>query len=224
MAHLLKEQEKKGLVSEKEIDQHLMKVLSGRFELGEMDDDALVPWANIPTTIINNKEHQQLALDMARETMTLLQNKNNLLPLNKKLKKIALIGPNAANEPMLWGNYNGTPVRTFSILKGLGSKLPSNSIVYDKACDLVENKVTQSYFEYTSANGLKGFTARYWNNRERTGESIASTQITNTLKITTAGDHEFAPGVKLEGFSASYTTEFTAPATEEIVFKTGPVS
>lgn len=217
----LPEAVKKGLVSEKEIDQHLLKVLSGRFELGEMDDDALVPWANIPTTIINNKEHQQLALDMARETMTLLQNKNNLLPLNKKLKKIALIGPNAANEPMLWGNYNGTPVRTFSILKGLGSKLPSNSIVYDKACDLVENKVTQSYFEYTSANGLKGFTARYWNNRERTGESIASTQITNTLKITTAGDHEFAPGVKLEGFSASYTTEFTAPATEEIVFKTG---
>ena len=211
----------KGLINEKDLDKRLLNVLTGRFELGDMDDDAFVPWANIPATIINNKEHQQLALDMALETMTLLQNKDNLLPLNKKTKKIAVIGPNAVNEPMLWGNYNGTPVRTISILEGLRSKLPANSIVYDKACDLVENKVTQSYFDYTLAKGVKGFSARYWNNRDRKGESVASTQITNALKITTAGDHEFAPGVKLEGFSASYTTEFTAPATEEIVFKTG---
>ncbi len=210
-----------GLITEKQIDEHLFKVLSGRFELGDMDAAKDVPWANIPFTVVNNTEHQKLALDMARESMTLLQNKNNILPLNTRLKKIAVIGPNAANEPMLWGNYNGTPVRTISILNGLYSKLPANSVVYDKACDLVENKVTLSYFSNTGIHGQKGFKATYWNNRERSGEPVTIVQMTNSFKITTAGDHEFASGVKLEGFSAKYETEFTAPATEEIVFKSG---
>ena len=63
------------------------------------------------------KNIARLALDMARESMTLLQNKNNILPLSKG-KKVAVIGPNADNKPMLWGNYNGTPVKTISILDG----------------------------------------------------------------------------------------------------------
>lgn len=94
-------------------------------------------------------------------------------------------------------------------------------MLYDKACDAVENKVTQSYFSKTTATGKQGFKASYWNNRERTGDIITTDQISNPFKITTAGDHEFASGVKLVGFSAKYETEFTAPETEEIVFKAG---
>ena len=63
---------------------------------------------------------------MAQESMTLLQNKNNILPLKKTIKNIAVIGPNADNEPMLWGNYNGTPVSTISILEGITSKLAAS--------------------------------------------------------------------------------------------------
>ena len=211
----------KGLITEKEVDSHLLKVLMGRFDLGDFDDNAIVPWANIPMSVVNNEEHRKLALDMALESMTLLQNNNAVLPLKKTAKKIAVIGPNADNEPMLWGNYNGTPVRTISILNGIKSKLPANSVVYDKACDLVENKVTQSYFSKITAGGKKGFLATYWNNAERKGEAVTTTQITNPIKITTAGDHEFASGVKLVGFSARYETEFTAPETEEIVLKCG---
>lgn len=211
----------KGLITEKEVDSHLLKVLMGRFDLGDFDDNAIVPWANIPMSVVNNQEHRKLALDMALESMTLLQNNNNILPLKKSAKKIAVIGPNADNEPMLWGNYNGTPVRTISILNGIKSKLPANSLIYDKACDLVENKVTQSYFSKTIASGKKGFKASYWNNRERTGDIVITDQIINPFKITTAGDHEFASGIKLVGFSALYETEFTAPETEEIVFKCG---
>lgn len=211
----------KGLITEKEIDSHLLKVLTGRFDLGDFDDNAIVPWANIPMSIVNNDDHRKLALDMALESMTLLQNKNNALPLKKSTKKIAVVGPNADNEPMLWGNYNGKPARTISILNGIKSKLPANSVVYDKACDLVENKVTQSYFSKATAAGKQGFKATYWNNRERIGDIVATEQITNPFKITIAGDHEFAPGVKLVGFSAKYETEFTAPETEEIAFKVG---
>lgn len=211
----------KGLITEKEIDSHLLKVLMGRFDLGDFDDNAIVPWANTPMSIVNNNSHRKLALDMALESMTLLQNKNNALPLKNSTKKIAVIGPNADNEPMLWGNYNGKPARTISILNGIKSKLPANSVIYDKACDLVENKVTQSYFSKATAAGKQGFKASYWNNRERIGDIVATEQITNPFKITTAGDHEFAPGVKLVGFSAKYETEFTAPETEEIAFKVG---
>jgi len=211
----------KGLIKEEEIDKHLRRVLVGRFDLGEMDDDALVPWTKIPISIVNNEEHKNLSLTMARESMTLLQNKNNILPLNKSIKKIAVIGPNAANETMLWGNYNGKPIRTITILNGIKSKLSPNNTVYDKACDLVENKVTQSYFSKTMMDGKQGFKATYWNNHDMTGNIVTTDQIANPIKLTTAGDHEFASGVKLVGFSAKFETEFEAPETEEIVFKSG---
>lgn len=216
----LPESVSKGLIKEADIDKSLRRVLIQRFELGEMDDDSLVPWTKIPTSIINNEEHRRLALEMARESMTLLQNKNNILPLSKSAK-IAVIGPNADNEQMLWGNYNGKPVRTISILNGIKTKVGADKIIYDKACDAVENKVTQSYFPKTSIDGKQGFKAVYWNNRESQGASVITEQIAEPLKLTTAGDHQFASGVALENFSAKYETEFTAPETEEIVFKTG---
>jgi beta-glucosidase len=211
----------RGLIREEDIDKSLMRILIGRFDLGEMDDNTIVSWAQIPPSILNNEKHRQLALDMARETMTLLQNNNNILPLSKSVSKIAVIGPNANDKPMLWGNYNGTPVRTISILEGITSKIPPERILYDKGCDLVEDKVTQNYFDLCSFNGKQGFSATYWNNPDLTGEIVTTQQITNPIKMTTAGQHEFAPGVKLEGFSALFETEFVPEATEEIVFKGG---
>ncbi len=217
----LPESVSRGLIKESDIDQSLLRVLTARFELGEMDDDALVPWSKIPASVINNDAHQKLSLEMARESMTLLQNKNNLLPLSKSAKKIAVLGPNADDKVMLWGNYNGTPIKTISILDGIYTKIPKNRVVYDKACDLVENKVTESYVSQSSIGGKPGLKATYWNNRDMKGEPVAAVQIANPIKLTTAGQHEFAPGVRLEGFSAKYETEFEAPKTEEIALKFG---
>lgn len=210
----------KGLITEDEINKHLLNVLVGRFDLGEMDDDALVPWSKIPMSVVNNDEHRKLALDMALKSMTLLQNKNNILPLAKS-KKIAVVGPNANDKPMLWGNYNGTPVRTITILDGITSKLSADKVIYEKGCDLVEDKVTESYFSQCSIDGKKGFKVSYWNNKDLTGDIVATQQIVDPIKLTTAGQHEFATGVRLEGFSGKYETEFTAPKSEEIVFKCG---
>ncbi len=217
----LPEAVKRGLISEKEIDERLLRVLIGRFELGEMDPDSLVPWSKIPITVVNNDEHRALALEMARESMTLLQNKNNILPLKKSLKKIAVLGPNADDEPVLWGNYNGRPIRTITVLDGIVSKLSKERVFYDRACDLVEDKVTLSYFSQCAFEGKKGFKATYWNNPNRQGEPTATVQIVNPIKLTTAGQHEFAPGVKLQGFSAKYETDFVPSVSEEIVFKGG---
>ncbi|MBN2012233.1 glycoside hydrolase family 3 C-terminal domain-containing protein [candidate division KSB1 bacterium] len=211
----------RGLITEDDIDTRLLRVLIGRFDLGEMDNDTLVPWANIPMSVVNNDEHRKLALEMARESMTLLQNKNNILPLKKSDKKIAVVGPNADDEPMLWGNYNGKPFRTITILDGIKSKLSAGQVMYDKGCDLVEDKITKSYIAKCSIEGKSGFKATYWNTPDRQGNIVTIQQIENPIKLTTAGQHEFAPGVRLEGFSAKYETEFIPTETEEIVFKCG---
>jgi beta-glucosidase len=211
----------KGLIKEADINKSLLRVLTGRFDLGDFDDNSIVPWAQIPASVLNNQEHRQLALDMAREAMTLLQNKKNLLPLSKTGKQIAVIGPNANDKPMLWGNYNGTPVRTISILDGIKTKISDKKIVYDKGCDLVEDKVTQSYFDQLSSGNKKGFKATYWNNIDRSGDPVTTVQISNPIKMTTAGQHEFASGVKLEGFSGLFEAEFTPKVSEELIFKGG---
>lgn len=93
--------------------------------------------------------------------------------------------------------------------------------MYDKACDLVEDKVTQSYFDQISFENKKGFKATYWNTPTQEGEIAATLQITDPMKLTTAGQHEFASGVKLEGFSALYEGVFVPKVSEELVFRCG---
>lgn len=211
----------RGLLKEEDVDKSLMRLLIGRFDLGEMDPDSIVPWTSIPESILNCAKHQKLALDMAHESMTLLQNKNQILPLSSSIKKVAVIGPNAADKVMLWGNYNGTPINTVSILDGIKTKVPEKNIVFEKACDLVEDKVTLSYLDNCSFEGEKGLKVRYWNNPDRNGDIVAIQHILTPVKMTTAGQHEFYSGVKLEGFSAIYETEFTSQKTEELVFRGG---
>jgi beta-glucosidase len=215
----LPEAVEKGLVAEEEINMHLMRVLIGRFDLGEMDDDSLVPWSKITMSVVNSDEHKKLALEMARESMTLLQNKNNILPLSKSGKKIAVIGPNADDKPLMWGNYNGTPFNTITILDGIKSKRPANSILYNKGCDLAENTVTESALGECSFDGKTGIKATYWNNRELNGEIVATEQIVNPIQLTTFGQHEFSPGVNLENFSAKYETVYKPSQSGEIAFK-----
>jgi beta-glucosidase len=211
----------KGLITEQEIDKHLLRVLVGRFDLGEMDDDALVPWTKIPASVINNEEHRKLALDMARESITLLQNRNNILPLKKTVKKIAVIGPNADNEQVLWGNYNGTPVRTITILDGISSKIPAKNILYDKGCELVDNNTIESFIPKCSFDGSKGFKATYWNNGEFKGNPVFTQHIANPLILSVNGQKTFAPGVNAKNFSVKYETLYEPAANETIVFRFG---
>lgn len=212
---------KRGLIKEEDLDQSLLRILKGRFDLGDFDDDAMVPWAQIPASVLNSEKHRKLAYEMAQQSMTLLQNRNNILPLKKSTPKLAVIGPNADDEEMLWGNYNGTPIRTITILDGIKSKVSPDQIYYEKGVDLVDDKVTKSYFSAGSFGGKKGFKATYWNTPDFSGDIVATQQLVNPLKLTTAGQHEFAPGVRLEDFSAKYETEFTPTVSEEVVFKGG---
>jgi beta-glucosidase len=218
----LPEAVERGLIDEEDINKSLMRILVGRFDLGEMDDDSLVQWAKIPISVVNNEEHKKLALDMARESMTLLQNKNNILPLPKSVKKIAVLGANANDKRLMWGNYNGTPFNTVTILDGIKTKISEENIVFDKACDLVEKVYIESLIDECSMDGEEGIKATYWNNRDLTGEPVTTLQITDPIQLTTDGQHEFAPGVSLQNFSGKYETIYKPSESGEVVFRIEP--
>ncbi|MBR4921439.1 MAG: glycoside hydrolase family 3 C-terminal domain-containing protein [Prevotella sp.] len=207
---------RRGFITETEVDKHVIRLLEGRFDLGEMDDSSLVEWSKIPYSAMSSKEHAQISLDMARQSIVLLQNNNNILPLKKNAEKIAVIGPNADNAPMMWGNYNGMPNHTITILDGIKTK--QKNLYYTKGCDLTYDQVmdcqlaTQCSFE-----GKKGMKGTFWNNRRMEGKPVTTQYYTTPLAVTTAGMHNFAPGIQIEDFSAKYETVFTPKEAGEYV-------
>lgn len=208
----LEEGVKKGLIDEQKINQSVERVLQARFELGEMDNN--VEWQRIPYSVVDSKEHRALALKMAQEGIVLLQNRDNLLPLNKQMK-IAVIGPNANDSVMQWGNYNGFPSQTSTLLGAMQSRMPG--IVYDAACDHTATTALKSLFDKCSSKGEQGFTATYWNNMELKGDSSATDRIHTAFHFTTAGATAFAPGIR-RSFSAVYETTFRPETDMDAIF------
>ena len=207
---------RRGLLTEAEVDKHVVRLLEGRFDLGEMDDPSLVEWSKIPVSKMDCKEHRQLALDMARQTIVLLQNRNNVLPLTKGKEKIAVIGPNADNAPMMWGNYNGMPTHTVTILDGI--KGYQKKPLYFPGCDLTYDKVMDCLMgSQCSFEGKRGLKGTFWNNRLMEGKPVTTEYYTTPMSVTTAGMHNFAPGVQLEDFSAKYETTFAPKEPGEYV-------
>ena len=212
---------RRGLITEAEVDKHVIRLLEGRFDLGEMDDPSLVEWSKIPYSVMSCKEHAKIALDMARQSIVLLQNKNDILPLKKDAEKIAVIGPNADNAPMMWGNYNGMPNHTVTILDGINEKVKKvkgKKVKYIAGCDLTYDQVMDCLMaSQCSFEGKKGLKGTFWNNRKMEGKPVTTQYYTTPLAVTTAGMHNFAPGVQLEDFSAKYETVFTPKEAGEYV-------
>ena len=113
----LNEAVKKGLITEKEIDISITRLMVGRMKLGMFDPPTMVKYQNIPINAYDTKDDRQLARRVACESMVLLKNQNNLLPLNKDMiKSIAIIGPYIAREDILYGNYNGISSKPITFL------------------------------------------------------------------------------------------------------------
>jgi beta-glucosidase len=109
----------KNLITEKEVDQALYYTLWTRFRLGLFDPPEKVQYSKITIEDNDTPEHRQLALQLARQSLVLLKN-DGILPLNPaKVKRIAVIGPNADATDVLHGNYNGTASHPITVLKGI---------------------------------------------------------------------------------------------------------
>lgn len=126
-----------GLITEEQIDVSIKRLFNIRFRLGLFDDPSEVAYAQIPLSVLESPEHKALSLKMARESVVLLKNDNNFLPLSKKLKKVAVIGPNADNEVSILGNYNGFPTEISTPYKAIKSKLSKADVIYEKGVDFV---------------------------------------------------------------------------------------
>jgi beta-glucosidase len=133
----LVDQVKNGTVSEKDVDRAVSDLLRAKFLTGLFDDPYADPDA--AEKITNRVEHQKLALKAAHEAIILLKNQDRLLPLDKaKYKRIAVIGPNAADLHL--GGYSNKPGRGVSILQGVKDKVGGSAeILYAEGCKITES-------------------------------------------------------------------------------------
>ena len=128
---------KQGLMTEKDMDVALARVLKARFKLGLFDPPARVPYSKIPITDNDTADHARMSLRAACESVVLLKN-DSVLPLDRsKIKKIAVIGLNANSLPVLLGDYYGEPSHPVSMLQGIKDLAGTNvEILYSPGCSL----------------------------------------------------------------------------------------
>lgn len=130
-----------GRITEEDIDRALMRLLMTRMKLGMFDAPEHVPYAAIPVTANNTKAHQEKNLKAARKSMVLLKN-DHALPLEPtKLRRIAVIGPNADSREALKGNYYGDADRYITVLEAVQDYLAGydTEVVYSVGCALFKD-------------------------------------------------------------------------------------
>ncbi|MFL9839226.1 glycoside hydrolase family 3 C-terminal domain-containing protein [Flavobacterium sp. ST-75] len=211
---------KNGEITKEQIDISVKRLFMIRFRLGMFDPVSMVKYAQTPTSVLESKPHSDHALKMARESIVLLKNENKTLPLNKKLKKIVVLGPNADNKIAILGNYNGTPSRTTTVLQGIKDKLPKDcEVIFDKAVNFTDNTI----LEYNNLNdqyfydGKNGFKAEYYNNILLQGNPI--------VKREKSPDYNWQEGqtvindIKAYNFSVRFTTDFKPQVNGPVVFE-----
>jgi len=190
---------KQGLISEAEINRALKRLFEARFRLGMFDPPEMVPYARIPFSANDSAEHRQLSLEAARESIVLLKNANNTLPLRKDLKSIAVIGPNADDVQVLLGNYNGQPSRATTPLAGIKSRVSAQTkVLYDKGTTLTEVSAVP-----IPASALREVNVEFFANMNLEGPPVlkrAETQVNFDW-----GMNNPAPGIPADQFSARWT-------------------
>lgn len=212
----LPEAVEKGLIDEKRIDKSLRRVLNARMELGDFNPDDVAEWNSIGMDRVNTPEHRQLALEMARETMTLLHN-NGALPLANK-GRIVVMGPNANDSTMQWGNYSGRPAHTVTVVEALRQRLGAGNVVFIDGCGYVTRNIrTENRFrQIRNADGGIGLKADIWDNRNMEGTPVAYRVFDSPINFNLNETGFVARGVARENFSMRLRGVFTPTETEEL--------
>ena len=167
-----------GLITEEEIDVAVIRLFKARFQLGMFDDPKDVPFSKINYEVVGSEEHHEMALQSSQEALVLLKNEDNMLPLSKDLKSIAVIGPNAHDHQVMLGNYHGTPTQLKTVLEGIKDKLSDEvAINYAEGSYIVEDFPTMKPIPAKAltpagdVNG-KGLKAEYYQNADFSGEPV----------------------------------------------------
>lgn len=172
----LKEAYSLGLVTEADIDKAASRIFTARFKLGMFDPEEKVPYSQISFSVNNHPAHDYQAREAARQSMVLLKNDNQLLPLPRDLKTIAVIGPNADDPQSLWGNYNGIPGNPVTVLQGIKNKVePRTQVNYAQGSNLAKGipalaPVPSAYL--MTSLGQEGLLGEYFDNSNLEGKPL----------------------------------------------------
>ena len=173
---------KRGLITEKELDEALRRLFVLRFQLGQFDPASRVPYRSIPISENDSPAHDQLALEVAQQSLVLLKN-DGTLPWNPMdLKTVAVIGPTGDEAAALLGNYNGTPSREVTLAQGIKAKLEPLGVKVLTDCSLPLAKgyringqpLPEGVLFTDASHSEQGMKGEVFNNREFQGEPIAT--------------------------------------------------
>src|ERR1700732_3539263 len=164
---------KKGLITEAQIDVSLKRLFLARYRLGLFAPPERSLWPTVPCPEGGWAEHAALALKAAPESMVLLKNSKNPLPLSAaKIKTIAVIGPNAAELSAIEGNYNAVPKDPILPVDGIVKQFPAAKVLYAQGSPYAENAgivIPRTQFRNGPASTVEGLKGEYFNNDSLTG-------------------------------------------------------
>ncbi|MBO9200820.1 MULTISPECIES: glycoside hydrolase family 3 N-terminal domain-containing protein [Niastella] len=134
---------KEGRIPMDTINHRVADVLRVKFKLG-LFDHPYVESAAETRKLVNSEASQQIALQASRESVVMLKNGNNILPLSKGLEKVAVIGPNATDDDYAHTHYGPLGSPSVNVLQGIQAKLGADKVLYAKGADLVDKRWPES--------------------------------------------------------------------------------
>jgi beta-glucosidase len=201
---------KQGMVSEATIDQAVRRVLTAKFKLGLFDNPYVDPKA--AAKLNDSPAHRQLALQAARESIVLLKNDRQTLPLAKNINTIAVIGPHANSAPL--GGYSGFGMKTVTPLEGIKNKVTATTkVIFEEGGFIGMPMLPQIQAEHLIPAGAKpgeqGLKAEYFNNMDLSGQPVL-VRIDRQVHFDWGGGSP-DPAVRTEQFSARWTGKIVPP-------------
>ena len=207
-----------GLISESALNTAVERLFTARFRLGMFDPASMNPYARIPMSQDDSPAHRALALKMARESMVLLKNENNFLPLHG-VHTIAVVGPNAASLAAIEGNYNAIPSHPVLPLDGMRAEFPDAKILYAQGSPYVSElpvPVPETAFHPSASSSAAGLKGEYFASSAMTGKPV----LTRTDHLINFDWNAASPvpGVPMKNFGVRWTGTITAPAPGDYSF------
>ena len=160
------------LLAESDIDAAAVRLFTARMRLGMFDPPASVPFNAIPYSEVNSPAHRELALQAARESIVLLKNRNNTLPLKASIRKIAVVGPTADLLEAIEGNYNGTAPDPVSPLNGMRKEFGDKNVIYAPGSILADGTpapIPSAYLRSDASLKTPGLEGEYFDNADFSG-------------------------------------------------------
>lgn len=211
----LKTAVERGLITEKEIDKSLKRLMIARIRLGMFDPESMVAYAQIPFSKNDCDENRKLALTAAQQSLVLLKN-NGALPLNRRiLNKIAIVGPNSDDAAVMYGNYNGMPSKAVTPLQGIkNALLPKTKVISYTLNSLVPELPLTSIISSSNleTDGKPGLKAEYFSNKSFEGTPISRIDTSLNFDWSASGP---VSSMSNKNFSVRWTGKISAPETGE---------